>query len=294
MKKLLFIFLIFFALISCTDDTDFQVVESEVGGVEIIGNGGKNIRLAKDTSWYISDADGKRIYTCDEYKIAAFFNVLRDVQVMGLSTHPQDGNFDSEIVLKKNSGSILKKIRLKSVAGSSQMIGSVDGGKCYIVGVPGLNVSPMENFSATVDYWKDLSLLELTPDNISKISVENFLEPAQSFFISTVADGFEIRGIDGNIIPGISEQNIRCYLGGIAGTYRAAQYVDAQHFTPADSIYRLSVRNRLGDDESIIFFKKMNGSQPDFNLMFFRKDGEQGLAKYYDFDKVLVDAEGMK
>ena len=98
MKNLLYIFLIFCALISCTDDTDFQVVESEVGGVEIIGNGGKNIRLAKDTSWYISDADGKRIYTCDEYKIAAFFNVLRDVQVMGLSTHPQYGNFDSEIV----------------------------------------------------------------------------------------------------------------------------------------------------------------------------------------------------
>lgn len=294
MKKYLFVILMFFALISCTDDTDFQVDESEVGGVEIFGDNGSNIRLAKDTSWYISDVDGKRIYTCDEYKIAAFFNVLRDVQVMGLSNHPQDGGFDSEVVLKKNSGGVLKKIRLKSVAGSSQMIGSVNGGKCYFVGVPGLNVSPISNFAATTDYWKDLSLLELSPDNISKISVENFLEPEQSFFISTIADGFEIRGIDGNVIPGISEQSIRRYLGGIAGTYRAAQYVDLQHFTPSDSICRLSVRTRLGNDETIIFYKKMNGSQPDFNLMFFRKDGEQGLAKYYDFDKVLVEAEGMR
>ena len=290
MKNLLFIIVIFCALISCADDTDFQVVESEVGGVEIIGNGGKNIRLAKDTAWYISDAEGKRIYSCDEYKISAFFNVLRDVQVMGLSNHPQDGCFDSEIILLKNSGSILKKIRLKSVAGSSQMIGSVDGGKCYIVGVPGLNVSPMENFSATTDYWKDLSLLELTPDNISKISVENFADPAQSFFISTVADGFEIRGTDGNIIPGIDEQSIRRYLGGIAGTYRAAQYVDTQYFTPADSLFRLSVRTRIGDEETIVFYKK----EGDFNLMFFRKGVEQGLAKYYDFDKVLVEVEGVK
>ena len=63
MRKIFFIIAMFFALISCTDDTNFQVVESEVGGVEIIGDGGKNIHLAKDTSWYVSDADGKRIYS---------------------------------------------------------------------------------------------------------------------------------------------------------------------------------------------------------------------------------------
>ena len=184
----------------------------------------------------------------------------------------------------------MKKIRLKSVAGSSQMIGSVNGGKCYIIGVPGLNVSPIENFSAAAGYWKDLSLLEVMPDNISKISVENFADPAQSFFISTVADGFEIRGADGNIIPGIDEQSIRRYLGGIAGKYRAAQYVDAQHFTPADSLFRLSVRTRIGDEETIVFYKK----EGDFNQMFFRKGVERGLAKYYDFDKVLVEVEGVK
>ncbi len=293
MKKFLFLVLTAITLFACTDETDFSVDETEIGGVEIRGNN-HSVNLLRDTSWYIADNEGRRINSCDEYKISAFFNVLRDVQVMGLSNHPQNGDFDSEVVLKKNSGKILKTIRLKSVAGSSQMIGSVDGGKCYFVGVPGLNVSPISNFASTADYWKDLSLLELTPDNISKISVENFLEPEQSFFISTVADGFEIRGIDGNFIAGISEQNIRRYLGGIAGTYRAAQYVDVQHFTPADTICRLSVRTRLGDDESIIFFKKMNGSQPDFNLMFFRKNGEHGLAKYYDFDKVLVEAEGLK
>lgn len=293
MKKFLFLVLTAITLFACTDETDFSVDETEIGGVEIRGNN-HSVNLLRDTSWYIADNEGRRINSCDEYKISAFFNVLRDVQVMGLSNYPQNGDFDSEVVLKKNSGKILKTIRLKSVAGSSQMIGSVDGGKCYFVGVPGLNVSPISNFASTADYWKDLSLLELTPDNISKISVENFLEPEQSFFISTVADGFEIRGIDGNFIAGISEQNIRRYLGGIAGTYRAAQYVDVQHFTPADTICRLSVRTRLGDDESIIFFKKMNGSQPDFNLMFFRKNGEHGLAKYYDFDKVLVEAEGLK
>ena len=289
MKKYWIFVLAIFTLISCSDDTDFQVDDNEVGQVEIVGNGNR-IRLAKDTAWYVSDAEGRRLCSCDEYKIAAFFNVLRDIQVMGLSNHPQDGAFDSEVILKKSSGSEIKQLRLKSVAGSSQMIGSVNGGKCYVIGVPGLNVSPIENFSAAAGYWKDLSVLEVMPDNISKISVENFADPAQSFFISTVADGFEIRGADGNIIPGIDEQSIRRYLGGIAGKYRAAQYVDAQHFTPADSLFRLSVRTRIGDEETIVFYKK----EGDFNQMFFRKGVERGLAKYYDFDKVLVEVEGVK
>ena len=289
MKKYWIIVLSLFTLISCSDDKDFQVVEDEVGKVEIV-SGGKDLHLAKDTAWYVSDAEGHRLCSCDEYKIAAFFNVLRDVQVMGLSNHPQDGAFDSEIILKKSSGSEIKKIRLKSVAGSSQMIGSVNGGKCYIVGVPGLNVSPITNFSAAADYWKDLSLLELTPYNISKISVENFADPAQSFFISTVADVFEIRGVDGNIFTNIPEQSIRQWLGSIAGTYRAVKYVDAEQFAPADSIFRLKVRTRLGDEESITFYKKTN----DFNLMFFSKGDEKGLAIYYDFDRVLVEVAGVK
>ena len=289
MKKYWIIVLSLFTLISCSDDKDFQVVEDEVGKVEIV-SGGKDLHLAKDTAWYVSDAEGHRLCSCDEYKIAAFFNVLRDVQVMGLSNHPQDGVFDSEIILKKPSGSEIKKIRLKSVAGSSQMIGSVNGGKCYIVGVPGLNVNPITNFSAAEDYWKDLSLLELTPYNISKISVENFADPAQSFFISTVADAFEIRGVDGNIFTNIPEQSIRQWLGSIAGTYRAVKYVDAEQFVPADSIFRLKVRTRLGDEESITFYKKNN----DFNLMFFSKGDERGLAKYYDFDRVLVEVAGVK
>ena len=293
MKKFLVLVLTAITLFACTDETDFSVDETEVGGVEIRSNN-HSVNLLRDTSWYIADNEGRRINSCDEYKISAFFNVLRDVQVMGLSNHPQNGDFDSEVVLKKNSGKILKTIRLKSVAGSSQMIGSVDGGKCYFVGVPGLNVSPISNFASTADYWKDLSLLELTPDNISKISVENFLEPEQSFFISTVADGFEIRGIDDNIISGINEQSIRHYLGGISGQYRAAQYIEAENFASADSICRLTVRTRLGDEESITFYKKMNGSQPDFNLMYFRKGNEIGTAKYYDFDKVLVELERMK
>lgn len=289
MKKLWIIFVAIFTLISCSDDKNFQVVEDEVGKV-VITSGDKDLHLAKDTAWYVSDAEGHRLCSCDEYKITAFFNVLRDVQVMGLSNHPQDGAFDVEVVLKKKSGSEIKNIRLKSVAGSSQMIGSVNGGKCYIIGVPGLNVSPIVNFSAAADYWKDLSLLELTPYNISKISVENFADPAQSFFISTVADGFEIRGADGNIITNIPEQSIRQWLGSIAGTYRAVKYVDAEQFVPADSIFRLNVRTRLGDEESINFYKKAN----DFNLMFFSKGNERGLVKYYDFDKVLVEVAGVK
>ena len=289
MRNFSLLILTFFVLISCSDETDFQVFENEVGQVEIVDNGNK-IRLARDTAWYVADADGQRLYSCDEYKISAFFNVLRDIQVMGLSNHSQDGGFDAEIVLMKESGRKIKNLRLKAVAGSPQMIGSVNGGKCYVVGVPGLNVNPIVSFSALADYWKDLSLLELTPYNISKISVENFADPAQSFFISTVADGFEIRGADGNIISGIDEQSIRRYLGSIAGKYRAAQYVDDQHFAPADSLFRLSVRTRIGDEETIVFYKK----EGDYNQMFFRKGVERGLAKYYDFDKILVEVEGVK
>ena len=49
MKKNWIIVLTLFALNSCTDDKDFQVVETEVGGVEIIDDN-KNLHLAKDTA----------------------------------------------------------------------------------------------------------------------------------------------------------------------------------------------------------------------------------------------------
>ncbi len=289
MRKFCFLILIFFTLIACSDDTNFQVMEDDVYQVQMVNNDHK-ILLARDTAWYVADADGRRLYSCDEYKIAAFFNVLRDVQVMGLSNHPQDGAFDVDVQLMKQSGGVIKNIRLKSVAGSPQMIGSVNGGQCYVIGVPGLNVSPIVNFAATAEYWKDLSLLELTPYNISKISVENFAAPAQSFFVSSVANGFEIRGIDGNIIDGIDEQSVRHWLGSIAGTYRAAKYVDAAHFSSADSLFRLRVCSRVGTEDEILFYRKAN----DFNLMFFQKNGEYGLAKYYDFDNLLVELEGVK
>lgn len=281
------------ALSACSSDTNFSVEEQQIGDIEI-KCGEKNIRLCCDTSWYIADNDGNRLYSCDEYKISAFFNVLRDIQVMGLSTHTQDAGFDTEVSLKKQSGSVVKTLRLKAVPKSPQMIGSVDNGKCYIVGVPGLNVSPICNFVADVDYWKDLSLLELSAYNISKISIENYIDPSQSFFISSKDDSFEATDSIGTPINGVDEQNIRLWLGSIAGKYRAVGYVDTLNIAHNDIIYRLKVYSRVGIVDSISFFKKYNGSNPDFNNMYFQKGNETGIAKYYDFDKLLIDADRLK
>ncbi len=292
-RNLTILFITALELSSCQDDTDFATDCSDLGSV-VITSGDKTVTLGRDTAWYVADSEGRRMYSCDEYKMSAFFNVMRDIQVMGLSSHTQDGGFDAEVTLKKPSGSTVKQLRLKAVTGSPQMIGSINGGKCYVIGVPGLNVNPISNFNATADYWKDLALLELSPYNISKISVENYIEPSQSFSINTSGDGFEAVAGNGTPLSGVTEQSVRRWLGSIGGRYRASEYVDDERFTPGDTIYRLTVRSKIGIEEPIVFFKKFNGTKPDFNLMFFSKNGEHGTAKYYDFDKVLIDAEKLK
>ena len=297
MKIIKVVTLILFAAIilsACSDDTNFSVDEHQIGDIDI-KCGDKNIRLRCDTSWYISDNDGRRLYSCDEHKMSTFFNVLRDIQVMGLCPLEHLGSFDAEVSLKKHSGSVVKTLRLNAVQGAPQMIGCVDDGKCYVVGVPGLKVSPICNFVADVEYWKDLSLLELSPYNITKISVENYIDTLQSFFVSLLDDGSYVATDNNGVrINDIDEQNIRLWLGSIAGKYRAVEYIDTLNVANKDIIYRLKISSRIGTEDSITFYKKFNGSNPDFNNMYFRKGNEIGIAKYYDFDKLFIDADRLK
>ncbi|MCQ2250620.1 MAG: hypothetical protein MJZ66_05870, partial [Bacteroidales bacterium] len=215
-------------LAACGDDTDFTVLEDRCGGFDIETRDGNSIWiLNRDTAWWVfhqPDAreNAKPLCMADAHKISAFFNVLRDIQVMGLSSKdPESKDCDSHISIRDFSGRCTKELRFSAVPGSSQMIGKVDNGKYYVVGVPGLNQSPISDFASAVEYWKDRSLLYVMEGNVSAISVENFLNPGQTFFVNAVADVFEVRDAKGDVVE-VQQQNVRRYLGSITGIYRAA------------------------------------------------------------------------
>lgn len=281
-------------LSSCGDDSNFTVNQDDCSSFNIVSKDGASISVARDTAWSVVSADGKTVCPADAHKIAAFFNVLRDIQVMGMSQKSPDDVFDCEIIVRNGSGREVKRLRFSNVPGSPNMIGSADGGKCYIVGVPGLNQSPIVDFSSQVEYWKDRSLLYFSADNISRISVENLKDPRQSFFVATSADGYSVQDDGGNALD-ISSTAVRKWLGGISGVYRAADYADGLNLNDDDAIYRLAVKNCLGIEETIIFYRKfLPDGKPDFNQMYFRKGADIGTAKYYDFDKVLVDVDRLR
>ncbi len=281
------------ALQSCGGDSDFTIQEQDCGAI-VICAGGHTITLTRDTVWHISAADGAHICTADDGKISALFNVFRDIQIMGSSTYSPDGKFDYEIHFQKSPGRDIKCMKFNAVPGSPMLVGSVDGGKCYIVGVPGLNINPSANLQPAAEYWKNRSLLEINGAGISLIAVNNLIDRAQSFTISTNVDAYTVQDADGHIVD-IPTEKVRQFLGSISGEYRAESYVDNISPLPEDMIYQLKIRNRLGMEDSIFFYKKyINETQPDFNKMYFRKGGEVGCAKYFDFDNLLVDLDRLK
>lgn len=281
------------ALQSCGDDTDFTVNKDDCASFDII-SGNSQITIVRDTAWSIQDGEGRVVCPADINKIEAFFNVLRDIQVMGMSQRDASAGFDCEVVIHGRSGREIKNLRFAQVPGSANMIGSSDGGKCYVVGVPGLNQNPIVDFQPGVEYWKDKSLLLLSADNISKISIENFIDPSQTFFVETNVNDFAVRNSNGDIVP-IPQSNIKSWLGSISGIYRASEYTEGVQLMAQDLIYRLKTRNRIGICDSILFYKKyLPDGKPDFNKMYFQKGTDIGTAKYYDFDKVLMDLDRLK
>lgn len=302
MSKKPFIIALTIAMLAqaCSSDADFAVSQQDCGGFSISSPDGAQVSLQLcDTAWWIMQSAGesapKPIHIADSHKISAFFNVLRDIQVMGLSIKDAaKDRFDCRIELRGASGRAQKEIRLQGVPGSPQMVGSVNGGQCYIVGVPGLRQSPIEDFSPTVEYWKDRSLLTIAEAGISAIAVRNIQDPAQGFSIKAEEGKYSVYGADSQFID-IPQQNILQYLGAIAGSYRAAQYVDSSSAIVSDMIYSLKVRSIMGAEDSIYFYKKyLPDGQPDFNQMYFRKGADIGTAKYFDFDRLLVDLDKLR
>ncbi len=301
MRNLFLMLAVALMLAACHDDTDFTVLEDRCGGFDIeTRDGGSIWILNRDTAWWVyhqpdTRENAKPLCMADRHKISAFFNVLRDIQVMGLSSKdPGSRDCDSHISIRDFSGRCTKELRFSAVPGSSQMTGKVNNGKYYIVGVPGLNQSPIEDFSSAVEYWKDRQLLYVGEDNVSAISVENMIDPSQSFAIVGNAGVFEVHRADAAKVDA-AQQKIRQYLGSIVGIYRAASYLESASLDDSDMIYRLKVSNLLGAEEEIAFYRKcLPDGQPDFNQMYFRKGTDVGTAKYYDFDKVLVDLDKLK
>ncbi len=282
-----FILILTFAAVSCNSDTDFPTEETDCQIVEI-SDGNKTVVLEKDTAWFVKSGE-KKLFYCDKHKIYAFFNTLRDLQLQGLSSYNGETGFKNTITIKKQSGKTVKTLKFNPVGNSPQLIGSCNGGKCYVVAIPGLKENPSVNFSADENYWKELSLLEISAENFSSIKVENFLDTAQSFSIVLKDGVLEFFDYKNEKNQEIKQENLREYIGSIFDVYRAKEQFSKLQLPENQKIYSLTVNGKKID-----FFKKLDNGKPDFNQMYFSCGEDFGTATYFNFEKILIDAEKLK
>ena len=287
-----FLFMITLLAVACGGYPDYTIEPSECGMVRITHNS-KSITLKKDTAWYV-DIDGNNLFYADRGKIEALLNTLRDINIQGISNHDPKKDFQYTVEVFNQSERLTKTLKFNAIPSSANMVGSVDGSQCYVVGIPGLNISPSINFNPDPSYWKNLALLEVYAQNISQISVTHFNDPGQSFSISLNIDTFVVKDYENKPIA-IPQDNVRQWLGAL-GTFRAAEYCVSPILPDSLKLSQVAIRTKSGDSQAIVFYKKsLADGSPDYNRMWFiTPDGATGTAKYFDYDILLIGVEKLR
>ena len=288
----LLILIIAVCAIGCDGYPEFTVQQEKCGMVRITHEG-EAITLKSDTAWYV-DLNGENLFYADRNKVDALFNTLKDIDIQGISSFNPEKEFQYTIEVFNRSGKLNKTLKFNSISSSPNMVGSVNGSKCYVVGIPGLNISPTINFNPNPSYWKNLALLEVYAQNISQISVTHFNDPGQSFSISLNIDTFVVKDFENKPVA-IPQDNVRQWLGTL-GTFSAAEYCASPILPDSLKLSQVAIKTKSGESQAVAFYKKtLPDGTPDYNRMWFvTPDGNTGTAKYFDFDMLLIGVEKLK
>lgn len=288
----LLLLLITVCIVGCDGYPDFSVQQENCSMVRI-SHEGADITLKSDTAWYV-DFNGEKLFYADRNKVDALFNTLKDINIQGISSFNPENNFQYTIEVYNLRGKLNKTLKFNSIASSPNMVGSCNGSKCYVVGIPGLNISPTINFNPDPSYWKNLALLEVYAQNISQISITHFNDPEQSFSISLNIDTFIVKDFENKPLA-IPQDNVRQWLGAL-GTFRAAEYCTSPILPDSLKLSQVAIKTKSGESENVIFYKKtLDNGTPDYNQMWFiTPEGATGKAKYFDFDMLLIGVEKLK
>ncbi|MBR4214335.1 MAG: hypothetical protein IKR94_03355 [Bacteroidales bacterium] len=288
----LLLLLITVCIVGCDGYPDFSVQQENCSMVRI-SHEGADITLKSDTAWYV-DLNGEKLFYADRNKVDALFNTLKDINIQGISSFNPENNFQYTIEVYNLRGKLNKTLKFNSIASSPNMVGSCNGSKCYVVGIPGLNISPTINFNPDPSYWKNLALLEVYAQNISQISITHFNDPEQSFSISLNIDTFIVKDFENKPLA-IPQDNVRQWLGAL-GTFRAAEYCTSPILPDSLKLSQVAIKTKSGESENVIFYKKtLDNGTPDYNQMWFiTPEGATGKAKYFDFDMLLIGVEKLK
>ncbi|MDD6001634.1 MAG: hypothetical protein PUC50_05490 [Bacteroidales bacterium] len=288
----LFLFIITILAVACGGYPDYTIEPSKCGMVRITHNG-KSITLKKDTAWYV-DIDGNYLFYADRGKIDALLNTLRDINIQGISNHDPKKDFQYTVEVFNQSERLIKTLKFNAIPSSANMVGSVDGSQCYVVGIPGLNISPTINFNPDPSYWKNLALLEIYAQNVSQISITHFQDPKQSFSISLNIDTFVVKDFENKPLA-IPQTNVRQWLGAL-GTFCAAEYCTTPILPDSLKISQITVKTKSGETQAAAFYKRTQpDGTPDYNRMWFiTPDGATGTAKYFDYDILLIGVDKLR
>lgn len=278
-------------LAACGGYPDFATQPSDCHAIRITHNNNQ-LTLCKDTAWYV-DNNGSPLFYADNGKTEALLNTLADMSIQGISTYNPEKGFQYKVEILNSSNKVSKTLEFNPIAQSPNLVGSCNGSESYIVGIPGLSISPSINFNPDPDYWKNLALLEIFAPNISKISVTDFINPEQSFFISTNLDTFVIKNYK-NEPQSIPQSNIRQWIGAL-GSFHAAEYCQVASLPDSLKIYQVATTTKTGYESKITFYKKyLSDESPDFNRMYFSTLDATGTAKYFDFDLLLIGIDKLR
>ncbi len=288
----LLLLLITVCIVGCDGYPDFSVQQENCSMVRITHEGA-NITLKSDTAWYV-DLNGEKLFYADRNKVDALFNTLKDINIQGISSFNPENNFQYTIEVYNLRGKLNKTLKFNPIASSPNMVGSCNGSKCYVVGIPGLNISPTINFNPDPSYWKNLALLEVYAQNISQISITHFNDPEQSFSISLNIDTFIVKDFENKPLA-IPQDNVRQWLGAL-GTFRAAEYCTSPILPDSLKLSQVAIKTKSGESENVIFYKKtLDNGTPDYNQMWFiTPEGATGKAKYFDFDMLLIGIDKLR
>lgn len=277
-----------FLIASCTDYKDFTINPDDCYQIEITSNG-NSLKLLRDTAW-ICQHNNKN-FVADKAKTEALLNTLRDLRVQGISNYNPQDSFPIEIVAKNKNGKNIKTLKIKPVESTPSMIISRDGGECCVVAVPGLDINPKSNFNSSPNYWKINTLIEIVPQNVKQITIENFVNPLQSFTISCNADSFVCKNGENRFI---SQKNIINYISSL-GSYSAKDFLDNINLDEKNKIYKILYVEKKLDTTEVTFYKKfLPDGSPDFNLMYFKTpNNNYGTIKYFDVEQLLLNAEDL-
>lgn len=192
--------------------------------------------------------------------------------------------------------------------GTYMVLTDIDSGENfdepYLNHIPGFDGFLSSRYIVSESEWRDKTVFNYIPPQISQIKVENLERPDSSFIIKlNSTTSFELKKLDGSPLP-FEEIKMKQYLAYFQNLQYEGIFTSAnKHLTDslntALPFYRISVTDKDGKINSVSFIHKNSTPElnekygvnykydPDRLYLKFNNDREFALIQFFVFGKIL-------